>query len=217
MKEKVHYLIEAVLGIAVIVLFALFLSGNRKTSFSGTDSLDSSSIADDPLPIAYINMDSLMQNYQYSVDVLEQVTRKYESSQANLNERLRRFQTEVDDYDLKAKEGTFVSEESARSQQQRLVKKQEELQQLREQLSQEFNDEQMRLNDDLRKTIITQLKEFNRGKGYHIIYGKVNDNILFSDDMYDITSEVIEFLNKNYTPPADETVTPAATTTPEKK
>jgi outer membrane protein len=46
------------------------------------------------------------------------------------------------------------------------------------------------------------LREFNKAKGYQVIYGKKNDNILFADNVYDITGEVIEYLNKLYTSPS---------------
>jgi outer membrane protein len=214
MKEKIHYVIEAALGIAVIILFVLFFSNNRKTDFSGTHSLDSSLITAGSMPMAYIDVDSLMQNYQYSIDLNEQITRKYENSRANLTEKLRRLQSEAADFQRKIETGSFLSQERAQSEQQRLVKKQEELQQLEVQLSQELGEEQMRLNEELRKTIISQLKEFNRNKGYHVVYGKINDNILYADDAYNITNEVIGFLNKNYTAAPEGT---PATTAPEKK
>jgi outer membrane protein len=204
MKEKIHYVIEAALGIAVIVLFALFFSGNRKIDVSETGSLDSSSYAGSSLPMAYINMDSLMLKYQYSIDLADQIARKYENSHANLTEKVRKLQSEANDFQRKVDTGSFLSQERAQSEQQRLMKKQEELQQLEAQLSQELGDEQMRLNEDLRKAIISHLKEFNKNKGYHIIFGN-RDNILYANDIYNITSEVIEFLNKNYTPASGET------------
>ena len=212
MKEKIHYVIEAVLAIAVIVLFALFFSGNKKALFPGSDALDSRLESGGSLPMAYIDIDSLIQNYQYSIEVNEQIARKYENSHANLTEKARRLQAEIDDFKRKVETGAFLTQERAKAEQDRLMKKQDEYQQLEAQLSQELGEEQMRLNIDLRKTIVSNLKEFNKDKKYHIIWGKVNDNILFADDEYDITKEAIEFLNKNHTA-ASEVVTPAATTT----
>ncbi|MDR2384110.1 MAG: OmpH family outer membrane protein [Tannerella sp.] len=221
MKEKIHYVIEGALGIAVIVLFALFFSNNQKIDLSGTSSLDSGSYAGSLLPIAYVNVDSLTQKYQYSIDLSEQIARKFENSHANLTEKLRKLQSEAVDFQRKVDTRSFLSEERALAEQQRLVKKQEDLQQLEAQLSKELGDEQLRLNEDLRKTIITQLKEFNKNKSYHIIFGNMRDDILYANDIYDITNEVIDFLNKNYTSTQEETskttaVAPTAKTTPAK-
>jgi outer membrane protein len=212
MKEKIHYVIEAALGIAVVVLFALFFSNNRKSDLSGTNSLESSSItATGSLPVAYIDVDSLLQKYQYSVELNEQIIRKYENSRANLTEKLRKLQSEIADFQRKVETGSFVSQESAQNQQQRLLKKQEDLQQLEAQMSQELGEEQLRVNEDLRKKIISQLKEFNKNKGFCIIFGNIRDNILYADDVYNITNEAIDFLNKNHTAtPQAETSTPSA-------
>lgn len=212
MKEKIHYVIEAALGIAVIVLFALFFSNNRKTNVPGTNSLESGSLAaESSLPMAYIDVDSLMLKYQYSIDLNEQITRKYENSRANFTEKLRKLQSEAADFQRKVETGSFVSQESAQNQQQRLLKKDEELKQLEAQMSQELGEEQLRLNEDLRKKIISQLKEFNKNKGFYIIFGSLRDNILYADDVYNITNEAIAFLNKNHTTtPQIETLTPSA-------
>jgi hypothetical protein len=67
------------------------------------------------------------------------------------------------------------------------------------------------LNEELRKKIISQLKEFNKNKGFYIIFGSLRDNILYADDVYNITNEAIDFLNKNHTTtPQIETSTPSA-------
>ena len=73
---------------------------------------------------------------------------------------------------------------------------------------------------ELSDTVKVRLVEFNKDKGYQIIYSNTgSDNILFADDKYDITQEVTEFLNKKYGPttstgnPGASTKTPAATET----
>jgi outer membrane protein len=78
---------------------------------------------------------------------------------------------------------------------------QQEYQQMAERLSQEFALEQQKLNMELSDTVKVRLVEFNKDKGYQIIYSNTgSDNILFADDKYDITKEVTEFLNKKYGP-----------------
>jgi outer membrane protein len=54
---------------------------------------------------------------------------------------------------------------------------------------------------ELADTVKVRLVEFNKDKGYQIIYSNTGaDNILFADEKYDITKEVTEFLNKKYGP-----------------
>jgi len=64
-------------------------------------------------------------------------------------------------------------------------------------------NEQQKLNEQLRDTVVAQLKVFNKDKGYQIIYSNtLGDNILLANDIYDITAEVLDYLNKNYSTPA---------------
>ncbi len=198
MKEKLHYAIEAVLAVAVVVLFILQLSGGKKSSDTNAVVSGDGAASENVMPIAYIDVDSLISNYTYSMDLNEQMTKKYENSRANLTEKTRKLQSEVAEFQRKYETGAFLSQERAQSEYQRVMKKQEDLQKLEVQLSQEFSEEQFSMNEDLRKTIISQLREFNKGKGYQMVYGKMNDNILYADDAFNITAEVIEYLNRQY-------------------
>jgi outer membrane protein len=197
MKEKVHYVIEAVLSVAVLILFILQFSGGKKSIVTDV-AVPDDNVAGSTMLIAYIDVDSLMSNYVYSIDLNEQITKKYENSRASLTEKLRKLQSDAADFQRKAETGAFLSRESMETQQQRLMQRDQDLQQLQAQMSQELSEEQMRMNEELRKTIITLLTEFNKSKGYHIVYGKINDNILYADDAYNITGEVIDFLNSRY-------------------
>lgn len=196
MKEKVHYVIEAVLAVAVIILFILQFSDHGKSAPAAVTS--DSSVAGSTMPIAFIDVDSLMSNYTYSIDLNEQMTKKFENSHANLTEKLRKLQSEVADFQRKVDTGSFLSRERLEAEQQRLMKKDRDLQELQAQMSQELSEEQLRMNVELRRTVISQLREFNKGKGYQIVYGKLNDNILYADDSYNITGEVIEYLNRQH-------------------
>ena len=195
MKERIHYVIEAVLVVAVVILFVLQFSGNTRPAAANVAAADNVSAAGGIMPVAFIDVDSLMSNYTYSIDLNEQITKKYENSRANLTEKLRKLQSEVADFQRKVETNAFLSRERAEAEQQRLMKKDQGLQALQAQMSQELGEEQLRMNEELRKTIIELLREYNKDKGYQIVYGKMNDNILYAHDDYNITGAVIEFLN----------------------
>ena len=199
MKEKIHYLIEALLAIAVIILFVFQFSDNRKSSNAGIAASESSGgTMSEFMPIAYVDIDSLMSNYTYSIDLNEQLTKKYENSQANMTERARKLQSEAADFQRKAETNAFLTQERAQSEYDRIMKKQEDLRAYEAQIAQEFNEETVRMSEELRNSIILQLREYNKDKKYQIVYGKRNDNILYADNAYNITAEVIEYLNKHY-------------------
>ena len=197
MKEKIHYVIEAALAVAVIILFVFQFSGNKNVSTGNTPGGGEVSFGE-AMPISYIDIDSLIENYTYWIDLNEQLMRKYENSQATLAERGRKFQADYESFQRKVQTGAYLSEERAVQDRDRILKSQEELQLLEQKLTQDINDEQVRVNREIRNTIITNLREFNKDKNFHIIYGKTGDNILYADETYNITDEAIKFLNMKY-------------------
>ena len=144
-----------------------------------------------------------MENYFFSVDLNEALTRKSENIRANLVQQARNFQAEVESYELKIKTGAFTTQLRAEQEQNRLQQKYAELQALEERQSMELNEENQRINVQLRDTIMTHLKEYNNTKGFQIIYSNSSESIispiLWAEDMYNITSEFTDYLNKKST------------------
>ena len=201
MKEKIHYAIEAALGIAVIILFVLFFSGNKDSSQTNVV-VAPAEIVSETMSIAYVDLDSLLNNYSYSIDLNEYLAKNLETSRADMAEQVNRFQKEIAEYQKKAETGSFLTRERQIAEEQRLTKKNEDLEKMQARLSQDYSDEQMRWNESMRQEISAKLKEYNKDKGYHIIYGKAGENILYAHDAYNITAEILEYLNNNYTQPS---------------
>lgn len=79
------------------------------------------------------------------------------------------------------------------------MNKRQELQDLDTRLSQELMSEQQKLNEQLRDSIVSQLRIFNKDKGFQVVLSNTGgDNVLLADDVYDITAALLEYLNKNY-------------------
>ena len=92
-----------------------------------------------------------------------------------------------------------MTQERAEQEQQRLLNKRQELQDLDTRLSQELMSEQQKLNEQLRDSIVSQLRIFNKDKGFQVVLSNTGgDNVLLADDVYDITAALLEYLNKNY-------------------
>jgi outer membrane protein len=95
----------------------------------------------------------------------------------------------------------FLSRERAESEQQRIVKKQQDLENREAQLTQEIMQENQQLQAQLADTILSYLKQMNAEGRYQMIFSNnAKDNILLATDGYDITAEVVAALNARYTP-----------------
>ena len=197
--KNINYIINGVLALAVVILFVLQFTGKKESGVTKTFTAQES--ASGLLPIAYVNVDSLLLNYNYSKDLNEIIIKKQENSRASVNQKLRSLQTEMQDFQRKVENNAFLTRERAEQEQARLMKKQQELQDFDNRLAQELVSEQQRLNEQLRDTLVSQLRVYNKDKGYQVILSNtMGDNILLAGDAYDITKEVIEYLNKNYAP-----------------
>jgi len=151
------------------------------------------------MPVAYINIDSLLLNYSYSKDLNEILIRKRENAQATLTQKARQLDLEMQEFQRKHENNAFLSEQSFKSQQQALVKKQQDLQALEENLTQELMKEQQKMNEQLRDSIYKFLQTYNKDKKYQmIISNTMNDNIMVANPSYNITNEVVDILNKKY-------------------
>lgn len=153
------------------------------------------------LPVAYVNVDSLLQNYNYSKDLNERIVKMQEDYRANINQKSNVLRAELVDFQRKMENNAFLTRERAEQENQRLMAKQQELQEHADKLQQELGAKQMELNEQLRDTIVAQLKVYNVDKKYQIIFSNaMGDNILLANPAYDITSEFLEVLNKQYSP-----------------
>jgi len=196
--KNLSLIFNAILAIAVVVLFVLVL-GNKsntiaKQTFAGKDV-----ITKGKLPIAYINIDSLLLHYQFAKDANESLIKKQEESRLTINSKARQLQTEMGEFQHKLENNAFLSRERAEQEQARLQKKQQDLQVLDGDLSKQLVQVQQKMSEQLRDTINSFMKEYNKDHKYQLIISNTSsDNILYADKSYDITAEVTKLLNERF-------------------
>ncbi len=152
------------------------------------------------LPIAVINYDTLMANYDLALEANEALIKKQEDVRLDLNQRMRQLENEAADFQNKLENNAFLSRERAESEQRRLLQKNQDLQSLQEQKALEIQEEQQRTGERLRDSLNSVLSTINKDGKYHLIMttNSFNENVLFAAPQYDITMEVVEMLNERY-------------------
>ncbi len=202
MKSYTNYVVSGVLAVAVIILFILHFTTAPSTKEDSGRNL--SALLNDStlnLPIAFVNVDSLLVNYNFASDLNESLLRKEESTRATLNQRENQINSAAQEFERKLRNNAFLSQERAQQEQERIMKMNQEYQQLAERLSQEFLIEQQRLNLQMEDTIKVRIEEFNKSHNYEIIFSNISTStLIFAQDKYDITDDVIQFLNNKYGP-----------------
>lgn len=151
--------------------------------------------------IVYVNLDSLMNKYNLAKDINKEMMRKEENIKMTLSKKADEMKKEQADFEYKYKNNVFSTPERAQEEYNRLAKKQQEILQLEQRLTMEFEQEGLEKNKALRDSIANFIKEYNSTKGYDYILTKLGDNLLYANETLDITQEIVDGLNSKYTSP----------------
>ena len=143
--NKISLILNAIFAIAIIILFVLFGSlKNRKTTDYASPN---DTIRNGRLEVAYINVDSLLLKYTFSKDANEELIKKQEDSRLTLNVKARSLQNEMQEFQRKLENNAFLSRERAEQEHNRLLKKQQDLQELEQKLTEELLVQQQKMSD----------------------------------------------------------------------
>jgi outer membrane protein len=191
--KKLSIAVNVVLIILVAILFYLHFSTPRP-AYAGVTPGGRDSSAQTTLRIAFVNLDSLENNYGYFQQKSKELAKKQQDIQTDLGKRAQEIQDEIADLQKKAPTMTQSQGEAA---QKSILQKRQDLQQREQNLRQKFLEEQQAFNTDLHARLDAFLKKYNADKHYTYIlsYSEQASDILYKDAAYDITADVIRGLN----------------------
>ena len=150
------------------------------------------------LKIAYVDIDTLLTSYDLWIELNEEMIRKEENVRATLNEKAKSLQSDYEDFERKLNNNAFVTRERAEAEQNRILKKREELEALQERLTNELAIENEKNSLLFRDSINAYIRDYNKEHGYNIILSRIGDNILYIDYAMNITQDIIDGLNARH-------------------
>lgn len=148
--------------------------------------------------IAYVELDSIMSQYQLYLDYEVVLKDKGAQIQNTLAQKQRNLEQHAASLQKKYENGGFTTKDELEAAQNQIQNEQLQLQQTAEKLNAEFNIEQERINQEARDSIQAFLKEYNKTRKYDFVMVKAGDNLLIANPKYDITADVVKGLNKRY-------------------
>ncbi len=154
------------------------------------------------MKIAYIEVDSLMTQYDFAKDYSVTLQKKSNNARNTLTQKGNQLQAAVNNFQQKLQNNGFQSREQAAGVQAAIERQQRDLQELQARLENELANETQKFNMALRDSLNNFLTSYNKDKKYDMILSKSGDNILFANKKFDITQDVINGLNKRYKPAA---------------
>ncbi|MCX6258515.1 MAG: OmpH family outer membrane protein [Bacteroidia bacterium] len=198
--KQASFIFNVIILVAVAVLYLLHFTGKKAQIIpdrkkvvvtAGHDTLTA--------PIVYVNLDSLLLQYKYSKDLNDNFLKKKEKVKADLNDKMQAFEKEVAAFQDKVKRGSFLSQESAETQQAELLEKKQSLEQLQTEMSGRLMDEQEKLNHQLYDSIVSFLKVYNKKYNYQYILSRsYGGDMLLGNDQLNITGTIIQIMNQQY-------------------
>ena len=152
------------------------------------------------IKIAYVEVDSLMTQYDFAKDYSVTLEKKSNNARNTLTQKGNALQAAVNNFQQKINNNGFQSREQAASVQNAIQRQQNDLQELQARLENELATETAKFNEALRDSLQNFLKAYNADKKFDLILSKAGDNILLGSSQLDITQDVINGLNKRYKP-----------------
>ncbi|MDR1003985.1 MAG: OmpH family outer membrane protein [Prevotellaceae bacterium] len=197
--KRLNYLLNTLAALSLIVLFSQ-CSGKADNqaviSAPATGELTG-------MKIAFVEVDTLLAKYNFSVDLNEAMVRKSENVRLQLNQKARDLEKQKQEFQNKYENNAYLSPERAEQEYQRIGKLEQDLQTLANKLQSELISENEKNNLQLLDSISTFIKEYNKTKGYSMIISNTGfDNLLYADPAFNITKEIVEGLNARYSTPA---------------
>lgn len=180
-----------------VLLAATIVSCNNQGTKPSTASQTGDSTQANAEKIVYVNVDTLLEKYEYFKDIRTKLEEKAKKAQADLQSRSNAFQREVADYQQKA---PTMSAADRQSTEERLARKQDELARHNQNASTSFAQEEASENEKLYGRITDYLKKHAKEKGFKFVltYSATNPGVLYADESLEITDEVLTALNAAY-------------------
>ena len=147
--KNISYIINGVLAMAIVVLFYLHFADKKNgqpletISSIGASNSNSNSLT---APVVFINSDSLLNNYTYFHQIRKEMETKSKNAEADLMRRQKSLQAELQKYQ---ETGGGMSMDQRQKVEESLQKKDMELRNYSQTLSQNLQIEEAKLTEDL--------------------------------------------------------------------
>ncbi len=189
-------------SLALTLTLGLTSCGNNASEAGsvGNGSSDSTS-CNSGMRIAYVEMDSLMSQYNFCKEASLILEKKRNNAINTLESKAKQLQTAENNFQQKYNNNGFASQEEANKLYNNLQRQGQDLQELKARLDLELANEMDKFNKTLRDSIQNFLKDYNAVKKFDIILtnSETTTIVLHANKKHDITQGVVDGLNKRYT------------------
>lgn len=195
--KNLSLILNGVLLVAVIVLYVLFFQSKKAaTTEESADQIPSTT--DVKSGIVYIDIDSVVSNYDMNFALQKELQEKLKTSEAQLASKERDYKKKLEDYQYKAGRGLITRSEAAEIE-QNLMQQQQQFFQLQQQLQGQLAEEEQVAFRKVLNSIMVYLDGLEETHQYQFVLGRTfGGSVLYAKDNLNITQQVITGLNQEY-------------------
>lgn len=184
------WIVNGVMALAIIVLFVLHFNSNSTP-------VKSSALAAGGVKVAYFEIDSIQNSYNFFKDVREALQAKDVENAKQLTGLKNAFAIK---YQELQKNGQFLSQAEIGARQQELAQLEKNYTNREQVLASEMQEESFKRLQEVKQKIEAFLVNYNKNKEFAYIFSSNPDLMYYKDTAYDITSDIVKGLNAEYKP-----------------
>lgn len=199
MKQKVLFLsvlFNIIMLIGLIILYVLFFTTKKTEIIKMTPVYQKA--GNKAMSLVYVNIDSLNAKYEFVKVLKNDLESTGKKLQAEILSEQTAFEKEAADFQ-KQVANNAIPEAKAKMIYEALMEKQQALGEKKDRYTQEVANKELGMNMRLLDTVTNFLKRYNRKFNYDYILGmKTAGEILIANDTLDITKDVLNTINIEY-------------------
>ena len=184
------WIINGVMALAIIVLYVLHFNSNSTP-------IKSSAMAAGGVKVAYFEIDSIQNSYNFFKDVKAALQAKDVENAKQLTALKNAFAIK---YQELQKNGQFLSQAEIGARQQELAQLEKNYTNREQQLAAEMQEESFKRLQEVKQKIEAFLVSYNKNKEFAYIFSSNPDLMYYKDTAYDITADIVKGLNAEYKP-----------------
>ena len=195
--KNLSLIMNGVLAVAVIVLYVLHFNSKNAGQSTAEEGATGTSMG---IPnIAYVNSDTLLENYDFFKDKRVELEAKQKKLESEFQNRARGLENEIANFQQTANNMTMAQ---AKAVEEDLMRKRQNLMQYQQNLAGQLQQSEAEVSEALYENLADYLQEYGKEKDFKLVltYTK-GSGVLYASDSLDITQQVIAGLNEKYKNP----------------
>ena len=197
--KKLSLWLNIILIVAVAGLYFLHFTGKKSTKVEKTTATDGNEQGVNvDVKFAYVDIDTLVANYNMFIDKKAALEQKKSESEAELNQKSKELDNQIQKYKSDYSKG-LITRTKAQMVEQELGKKQQDLYDRGQYLQRELMDEEQVMYRQVLNEVMNYLVDYNKDYNYKFIFSNTfGGQILYADKGLNITQEVLNGINEKY-------------------